>query len=201
MYRIASIVSPPAWLASVAIGAVLLTAVPATAHEGHAGPMKTVLEDKAALKAMLPEGAKVAKRKQGLDQDSVKWAAEFYGVDLDEGIYTYYLARDKTSGKVLGAAITADADYRHGKVRIAIGIDGAQHVTRAAVLGVNEKYLQDIESSSGTGYIERYAGVSLAEFTDAANEQLSKHDAGQIVAQLLRNSGVLLETLLRKAEQ
>jgi hypothetical protein len=198
MNRNAFAMSAPVWIATLTIAATLLIVAPAIAHEGHAGPPKAFVEDKEALKSMLPDGARVAKRKQELDKESVQWAAEFYGVDLVEGVQTYYLARDKESGKVLGAAIISEADYRHGKVRIAIGINDGQHVTRAAVLGVNEKYIKDIESSSGIGYLDGYTGVSLAEFTDATNEAVSRHDAGQIVAQLLRDNAVLLVTLLRK---
>lgn len=201
MKRTVVVASASAWLVSVTLAAVMLVGAPVFAHEGHAGPMKPVVDDKEALKAMLPDGAKVAKRKQELDKESVQWAAEFYGVDLVAGVQTYYLARDQESGKVLGAAIISEADYRHGKVRVAIGIDDGQRVTRAAVLGVNEKYIKDLESTSGIGYIDRYTGISLAEFTDATNQQVSKHDAGQIVAQLLRDNAVLLVTLLRKAEQ
>lgn len=187
-------------VASVVIAAVSI-GTPASAHEGHAGAMTPFMEEKDALKTMLPEDAKVAKRKQELDKESVQWAAEFYGIDLPEGVQTYYLARDKTTDAILGAAIVSEVEYRHGKVRVAIGIDAAQNVTKAAVLGINEKYVQDLAGTIGTGFIDRYAGVSLIEFTDATNERVAKQDAGQIVEQELRKDGILLVTLLRKVAQ
>ena len=172
----------------------------AQAQEGHAGEMKEFISDKEALKTMLPDGARISKRKQQLDAAGIQWAGEIYSVDLDNEVHTYFLARDRDTNAVIGAAIITEAGYRHGEVRLAVGIDNAQDVTQAAVLGVNEKYTADFASTIGTGLIAQFRGMSMVEFTDRTNELASKNNAAGIAARGLRDAAVLLVTLLRGVE-
>ncbi|VAW89891.1 hypothetical protein MNBD_GAMMA17-826 [hydrothermal vent metagenome] len=52
---------------------------PAQAHKGHAGPKVTFIKTKAALKEMLPSGAKIVKRKQPLKRGCRRMGRENLG--------------------------------------------------------------------------------------------------------------------------
>lgn len=169
----------------------------AEAHKGHAGPMVTFMKSKAALKTMLPTGAKIVKRKQPLNDDAIERAETTYGVELDEQIYSYYLATDKKSGKILGAAYVTETHYRHGDLKIAVGINADNHLTQAAILGINEKYVVDFEGNVGTGLIADYAGLSLQAVIAKANELASSDKATREFAAAVRDAAVLLATFTR----
>ena len=143
---------------------------PALAHEGHAGKQVVFLKKEEALKKMLPAGAKVVQRKERLDLDKAVKAKKELGVNLDDGVYTYYVARDSKSGAMIGAAIVAEVEYMHGDVNLAIGIDTKGNVTKAAILSVNEKYVPDIKASVGTGYLRQLEGVTIKKLVSMANE-------------------------------
>src|SRR3989304_9108109 len=143
---------------------------PAMAHEGHAGKQVVLLKKEEALKQMLPAGAKVAQRKERLALEKAEKAKKEFGVKLDDGVYTYYIARDKTSGATTGAAIVTEVAYMHGEVNLAIGIDTKGNVTKAAILSVNEKYVPDMKSSVGTGYLRQFEGVTIKKLVTMANE-------------------------------
>ncbi len=169
----------------------------AEAHKGHAGPMVNFMKAKAALKEMLPSGARIVKRKQPLKEDAIEWADETYGVELDDDIYSYYLASDKKSGKVLGAAYVTKAHYRHGELKIAVGINANLHITQVAILGINEKYVVDFEGNVGTGIIPEYAGLSLKEVVAKADELASSDKATREFASAVRDAAVLLAAFIR----
>ena len=186
----------------LAIGLVFgLSAWPqeAEAHKGHAGPMVTFMKNKAALKAMLPNGAKIVKRKQPLKEDAVEWAEKTYDVELDDQIYSYYLATDKKSGKLLGAAYVTQVHYRHGDLKIAVGIDADNHLTQTAILGINEKYVVDFDGNVGTGLIKDYAGLSVKALIAKAGELASSDKATREFAAAVRDAAVLLSAFTRPA--
>jgi len=164
----------------------------AQAHKGHAGPMVSFMKNKAALKEMLPTGAKIVKRKQPLKADAIEWAEKTYGVELDDDVYSYYLATDKKSGAVLGAAYVTQVHYRHGDLKLAVGIDAESRITQVAILGINEKYVVDFEGNVGTGLIKDYAGLSLNELTAKADELASSDKATREFAAAVRDAAVLL---------
>src|SRR4030066_1532148 len=95
----------------------------ALAHKGHAGKQVIFLKKEEALKQMLPAGAKVAQRKERLDLDKAVKAKKELGVNLDDGVYTYYVARDSKTGATIGAAMITEVEYMHGEVNLAIGLD------------------------------------------------------------------------------
>src|SRR3972149_10581739 len=145
--------------------------VPAFAHEGHAGKQVVFLKKEEVLKQILSAGAKVAQRKEMLDRGKAEKAKKESGVKLDEGVYTYYVARDSKRGATIGAAMITEVEYMHGEVNLAIGIDTKGNVTKAAILSVNEKYVSDMKSSVGTGYLHRLEGVTIKKLVTMANEE------------------------------
>lgn len=169
----------------------------AQAHKGHAGSMVTFLKDKAALKNMLPGGAKIVKRKQPLKEDAVAWAEKTCGVELDDKNYSYYLATDRKSGAILGAAYVTKVSYRHGDLEIAVGIDADQRITQAAILGINEKYVVDFDENVGTGLISDYAGLGLDDLVKKADELASSDKATRELAAAVRDAAVLLAAFTR----
>jgi len=172
----------------------------AEAHKGHAGSMITFMKTKAALKAMLPKGAKIVKRKQPLKEDAVEWAEKTYGVELDDEVYSYYLASDKKGGATLGAAYITQARYRHGDLKIAVGIDAENTITQAAILGINEKYVVDFDGNVGTGLIGDYAGLSLEELIAKEDELASSDKATREFATAVRDAAVLLAAFMHTAK-
>ncbi len=169
----------------------------AYAHKGHAGSMITFMKSEAALKEMLPSGAKIVKRKQPLTKDALEWAGKTYGVELDDKTYSYYLATDKQSKAVVGAAYVGKISYRHGDFKFAIGIDAKQRVTQAAILGINEKYVVDFDGNVGTGLIADYAGLTLDALIAKAEELASSDKATREFAAAIRDGGILLAAFLK----
>ena len=170
------------------------------AHEGHAGKLVVFLKKEEALKQILPGGAKVVQRKEMLDRGKAEKAKKEFGVKLDDGVYTYYIARDKTSGATTGAAIVTEVAYMHGEVNLAIGIDTKGNVTKAAILSVNEKYLQDLKSSVGTGYLRQVEGVSIKKLVSMANEASGSAKVTETIYSQMRDMAVLLSISLTSSQ-
>ncbi len=166
------------------------------AHKGHAGPMVTFMKKKAALKAMLPSGARLVKRKQPLPDAAASWAKEHFSVELETDRHSYYLASNKKNKQVMGAAYIVKVGYRHGDIKLAVGIDDKQHVTQVAIMGVNEKYVVDFDGNVGTGLIADYAGLSLQELVDKAKLLASSDKATREFAEAVRDAAVLLEAFI-----
>ncbi len=166
------------------------------AHKGHAGPMVDFMKSKAALKEMLPSAAKIVKRKQPLKKEAAEWAEKRYGVELDEQIYSYYLASDKTSKVIMGAAYVSKIHYRHGDLKFAVGIDANSRITQAAILGINEKYVVDFDSNVGTGLIVDYAGLSLKELIAKSEKLASADKATREFAMAVRDAAALLAAFI-----
>ena len=170
--------------------------VPAFAHKGHAGKQVVFLKKEAALKQMLPAGAKVIQRKEKLDLDKALKVKKEYGVKLDEGVYTYYVARDNMSGATTGTAIVTEVEYMHGEVSLAISIDTKGNVTKAAILSVNEKYVPDMKSSVGTGYLRQLEGVTIKKLVTMVNESTNSSLAAETIYSQLRDMAALLSTFM-----
>ena len=167
---------------SVALALVaLLLAAPVAAHEGHAGARVTLLKLKPALKALLPEGASLAKRKQRLDGELV----------------TYYLARDGKRGPVLAAALVEQGKYRHGKIRVAVGLDNERRLTGAALLMANEKYVPDFRESVGVGLLKDWQGRPLEALVQAADQ--APEGPRRAVLQAMKRGAQKLAKLLDSA--
>lgn len=168
----------------------------AQAHKGHAGSNVTFIKKKAALKEMLPAGAKIVKRKQPLNEDAAAWAEKIYGIELDDKLYSYYLATDKTSKAIAGAAYVGERHYRHGDLKFAVGIDANQRITQAAILGINEKYVIDFEGNVGTALIADYAGLSLKELIAKADKLASSDKATREFAAAVRDAAIFLAAFM-----
>jgi len=176
---------------------VMLLPVPGPAHEGHAGPMVDFVQANDALKAMLPEGARVTRRKEALKADGAAWAKQSLGVELDDDdVHTYLLARAKDGGAVLGAAMDAEFKYEHGDIKLAVGVDAAGKVTKAAVLGVNQKYADAVRTGVGTGFLGDLDGVTVQDLSARADAAYkARNNAGGDVLGHLRDMAAALAAL------
>ena len=172
----------------------------AMAHEGHAGKQVVFLKKEEALKQMLPAGAKIAQRKERLALDKAEKAKKELGVKLDDGVYTYYVARDSKTGATIGAAMITEVEYMHGEVNLAIGLDAKGNVTKAAILSVNEKYVPDMKSSVGTGYLRQFEGVTIKKLVIMANEASNSALATETIFSQLRDMAALLSIFLTSSE-
>ena len=199
--RIPAIFGARAWglgLMVWAVVALVLAAAPepGLAHKGHSGPMITFLEDKAALKAMLPEGAKISQRKEVLKATEVAWAKQALGVDLKEGVYPYFLARDRATDQPVGAAVVWEVDYEHAEVHLALGMDPAGHVTRAALLGTNEQFVPEFKEGVGTGFLDDLKGATVQDLAARAAQVPESNEALGFVLERMRDMGALLAAFL-----
>lgn len=185
----------------------LLIALPSTAvlfpqeaqaHKGHGGSMVTLMKKKKALKAMLPLDAKLTKRKERLSEDAAKWAGDAYKISYGTSLFTYYLARDRSSGDTVGAAIIDKFSYRHGDVLLAVGIDSEGRTTKVAITAISEKYIPDFEGSVGTGFITQYEAKSLEELLVMSDEMASADKPSRDVATKVREAAVLLNAFMKK---
>lgn len=172
----------------------------AHAHKGHAGQIVYVMKSKQALKVMLPKGAKLVKRKESLNEDRRHWANKEYAVDLDTTLKTYYLARDKSSGKVIGGAIIATFSYRHGDATIAIGLDKNRLVSGAALLSVNDKYLIDFEGTVGKGLLDGFTGSTIKNLADMAEAKSDSVRPVRMIYEQLLEAAVTLAAFMQAAE-
>ncbi len=186
----------PLLVAAIMAGLMLMP-VPGPAHEGHAGPMVDFMAANDALKAMLPDGAHVTRRKEAIKAAGAAWAQSSLGVALDDGdIHTYLLARDKGTDRVLGAAMDKEFEYGHGDVKLAVGVDPAGKVTKAAVLGANEKYVDEIKKGIGSGFLTDLEGATIQDLSarsDAAYK--AKNNAAGDVIGHIRDMAAALATL------
>jgi len=183
----------------------LLTAVawapPAGAHAGHAGATVEFIKHRQALKALLPSGARISKRKQRLHEEAKTWAERAFGVELPGGVHAFYLARDRASGAILGGALVRDEPYRHGKARIAIGLDTEGRLTGLGIVAASKKYTVDF-AAIGHGMLAGFTGLSLEEAYRRARERWGTETlTARRAAEWLRRDGALLAALLRQARE
>ncbi len=173
----------------------------AAAHAGHAGKPVQFVKERTALKAMLPKGVRVVRRKQALGDPAIDWAMQTYGVELDGDVYTYYLARRRGGGWA-GAAMTVEVPYRHGSALIGVGIDASGRLSQAFLLSVNAKYADVFRASVGKGRLPDFAGLTIDELKARA---AASHDGDDkvraLVDEAVRDGAVLLMALTREARQ
>ncbi len=204
----AGIISAPSCLASFLAAALIISPAflmsvwsgEAQAHKGHGGPMVSLMKKKEALKAMLPGGAKIVKRKQKVSGEAADRVEEQYGVDLANSVYTYYLAKDRESGEFIGAAIIQKFGYRHGDVSIAVGIDAGQRITKAAITGLSEKYIPEFDGTVGTGFIDKYEGMTLKQLAGEVAGLESADKPTRLFASRLLEAAALLDAFLHSAK-
>lgn len=163
------------------------------AHKGHGGSMKIFMKDKAALKMILPSGAKIVKRKQRLNDQASEWAEKTYNVDLDNNVHVYYLASDKVSKAPLGGAMIIKMSYRHGDVSLAIGVDDQGLITKVFVLAVSDKYIPDIEGTIGLGHVPLFDGKKIDQLVIDEDADKPTRDATKII----RETAALLNAFIK----
>ena len=179
-----------------AVASAVFLPVSAFAHGGsHAGPVVTQMNKEAALEAAIPESAKAIKKLAVVDQEMAAWAEETYGLRLKEGLYSYFIAEDKSSGAVVGGAIIKRAPFRKGKLSIAVGLDGDQQVTNVALMSINKNYLFELERDVGKGVISNYNGMTVDQVSHARELNFNNKTQKQFAA-ALREAAVLLSTLM-----
>jgi hypothetical protein len=169
------------------VAGVMLLPVPAPAHKGHSGPMIDFIAANDALKAMLPAGAHVTRRKETVKADGAAWARDRMGVALNtDDVQTYLLARDHATNDVLGAAMDSEFDFEHGDIKLAVGVDVAGRVTKAAVLGANEQYVPEIKAGIGWGFLPDLEGVTVQDLSARADAayKAKKNTAGDVLTHL-----------------
>lgn len=183
------------WLWALAV--VWASGAPLHAHEGHAGDMMVFVETSEALRAMLPEDAKLSRRKERLDGEAAARAERAHEVDLDTRIHTYYLARDRSTEQVIAAAIMRKVPYRHGEIEVGLGLDDQGRITRAALTGGHEKYQVDFEGTTGVGFLEHFEGMTVDELVAEARalDETTGRPTRTIV-EALRDAAVLLDAFM-----
>ena len=167
----------------------------ARAHEGHAGSPTVFLATKLALKGMLPDGARIVRRKQHPSDSQMAWAASTHDATLGGHLVTYYLARDRDTEASLAAAMVKEVIYRHGKVTLGLGLDAEGRVTRAAVLRIHGKYVSDLKKSLTGGWLSHLKGQTVAELLARAGSVAEDDPAAQVVLGELANMGLALAAL------
>lgn len=182
---------------ALAIGAMAgggMAPAAALAHAGHSGKMLTFLDTRLALKQMLPDGAKVVRRKEALSDATAGWVKDTLGVTVDADLYTFYLAK-AADGTAAGLAMEVDFPYGHGMVDLALGIDPQGHVTQAAVLGIHEKFLPELMRGPGKGVLPELAGKDVKGLAELAALPDDGTSARQEVLGHLRDMAAVLAGL------
>jgi len=183
----------------VLLGCVVIWPPQAEAHKGHAGSVTQFLDTKEVLRALLPGGAKLVKRKERLSMTSAKSVEGELGIDLDSNIHTYYRANDRSSGEVMGGAIIMKYAYRHGDVVLAVGIDSQNKLTGVAIQGISEKYIPDFEAAFGTGILQGYEGKSVQDLAEMAKAEAKNKPAAFLFSKLAETTA-MIAAFLRSAD-
>lgn len=181
-----------------------LIGLPVQAHEGHAGPMVSFIKDKVALKTLLAgKGRKLVKRKEALTRETTAWLAEFFNEEPASGdISRFFVAKDGKNGQPIALAMISEAPYKHGRMRLVIAIDSQSRVVGAAVLGVNEHYVDTFRSKGRAGWIDGLKAAPLSALIDQG--QQAEKDTSTLEDQLmiaLKDSAVLLSGFFHQLQQ
>lgn len=170
----------------------------AEAHKGHAGKKITFIKKKAVLKAMLPAGGKVYRRKQSLNSNQIDWASKTYGTDLSSKVIPFYVSKNRDTKQQIGSAIIYKFTYRHGSCELAVGLDSNNKVTTSAFVSINEKYFVDFEETVGTGLLKSFDGMSVADLVDNAKKQSKEDKATREFANAMKEAAVILAAFQQK---
>lgn len=170
----------------------------AFAHKGHAGPMVTFIDTKDVLKGIFPDHPKIYLRKESLTPEMISKIKEELGVDvnIDAGIYSYYKAVDRKNGNVIGAVMINHMTYEHGEMILAIGISTKGNIIKAAILGINKKYVRDIKETVGVGFLKSLEGISIKKLITMANEAKDASIVEEMIFTHFRNMGIILTTFI-----
>ncbi|MBI5193376.1 MAG: hypothetical protein HZA08_08060 [Nitrospirae bacterium] len=176
-------------------GCYLLNTTNAFAHKGHAGPTKVFMEEKEALKTMLPKDDKIVKRKELLKKEQVKDAVKRWGYSPDEGVYTYFISKDK-EGNFSGALFIREFEYKHGNINIAIGYNKIGEVTVIKVISCSEKHLKELtENIESNGFLYNFSHLKIDEVISKGKsyENESKETLKYIIAKEIEGTAILFK--------
>lgn len=165
------------------------------AHKGHAGPARILMEESEALKTMLPEGGKIVKRKEAIKKGQYKEALKRWGYSPDEGVYTYFISKDK-EGNISGALFIQSVEYKHGSIEFAVGYNKTGQITDIKVLSFPEKYLKEVtEDIQSGGFIEGFVHLKTDEVISKGKtyEKEDHEDLKYIIAKEIEGTAVLLK--------
>lgn len=178
----------------------LLNSKAAFAHKGHAGPTRTLMQESDALKTMLPEGGKIVKRKEALKKEKYNEALKRWGYSPDEGIYTYFISKDK-EGNISGALFIQSVEYKHGNIEIAVGYNKTGQITDIKVLSCSEKYLKEVtENIQSGGFIEGFVHLKTDDVISKGKtyEKENRESLKYIIAQKIEGTAILLKLFQEK---
>lgn len=178
----------------------LLNSKAAFAHKGHAGPIRTLMQESDALKTMLPEGGKIVKRKEALKKEKYNEALKRWGYSPDEGIYTYFISKDK-EGNISGTLFIQSVEYKHGNIEIAVGYNKTGQITDIKVLSCSEKYLKEVtEDIQSGGFIEGFVHLKTDEVISKGKtyEKENRESLKYILAKEIEGTAILLKLFQEK---
>jgi hypothetical protein len=164
------------------------------AHKGHAGAPVDFISTKKALRAMLPRDTSIVKRKEELSPESRRWAKEKYAIEIEDKLYTYYLARDKDNQRPIAAAMITSVPYRHGDVVIGAGTSIDGKITASAILSVNEKYVADFKNKVGTGIVNHK--LTITEINKLLDNNSCEDQAYCLYLKEVRTIAIALQSLV-----
>lgn len=167
----------------------------AFAHRGHDGPKKVFLEEGEAIKTMLPEGGKIIKRKEMLKKGKYNEALKRWGYSPEEGVYTYYISKDK-AGNVSGALFIRSIEYKHGEVNIAISYDNSGQTKDIKILSCPEKYVKDItENIQANGLLESFLHLKTDDVISKSKylDKESEENIQSLIVREIKGSAILIK--------
>lgn len=173
----------------------LLNSPTAFAHQGHEGPKKVLIKENDAIKTMLPEGGKIVKRKEVLKKDKSNEALKRWGYSPDEGIYSYYISKDK-EGTLTGALFIQTVEYKHGSIEIAVGYDKTGQLTDIKILSFSEKYLKEVtENILSNSFLDNFSHLKTDEVIAKGKvyEKEPKETLKYLLAKEIEGTAILLK--------
>ncbi len=168
---------------------------PVLAHKGHAGPTKVLMEEGDAMKTMLPEGGKIVKRKEALKKEKYKEAVKRWGYSPDEGVYSYFISKDK-AGNFSGALFIRDIEYKHGSIGLAVGYNKTGEITDIKILSCSEKYLTELnENIRSNGFLDNFLDLKTDDVISKGKtyDKEPKEDLKYIFAKEIEGTAILLK--------
>lgn len=165
------------------------------AHQGHAGPTKIFMNEREALKTMLPEGGKIVKRKEVLKKEKYKEAVKRWGYSPAEGVYSYYISKGK-GGELLGVLFIQSMEYKHGNVELAVAYDKEGRITGITILSCPEKFVKEVtENIQEEGFLDKFVHLKTDEAIVRAKDYDKESPEGirYLVAKEVKGTAILLK--------
>ena len=167
---------------------LLISTGTAFAHKGHDGPPKVFMEEKEALKTMLPEGGKVVRRKEELKKEKYNEALKQWGYSPETGVHSYFLSKGQ-GGEVLGTLFIHSVEYGHGEIVLATGYDKDGHLSGLKLLSSPGKHLKEVtDEVLNSGFLDKFLHLKTEDVI-AAGKSYRKEPEGSLRHILAREIG------------